>query len=65
MSTKPYNYAFYADRDVSSFPDTVCVRLDRLELSAKAAWYIVRSLRSLRTIAGELVPPLSDVEHTP
>jgi len=39
---------FYADRDVTHFPDTYCQRLDRIELSAKAAYYIVKSLKQLR-----------------
>ena len=59
MSTDPSRYVFYADRDVSSFPETVCVRLDRLEMSAKAAWYITRSLRELRAIVGEILPSTS------
>jgi len=40
---------FYADRDVSKFGTTVCVRLDRLELSARAVYYVVRSLALLRS----------------
>lgn len=59
MSTDPSRYFFYADTDVSSFQmGVVCARLDRIELSAKAAWYITRSLRDLRTVVGDLVPPL-------
>jgi hypothetical protein len=39
---------FFSDRDVTDFPTTYCQRLDRIELSAKAAWYITRSLRDVR-----------------
>lgn len=66
VSSNPYQYAFYADRDVTHAPDTVCVRLDRLETTAKAAWYITRSLRELRTKALQLFPHLSveqDASH--
>lgn len=49
---------FYADADVTHFPDTYCQRLDRLELSAKAAWYITRSLRDLRKrVEEQLIAP--------
>jgi len=49
--------AFFADADVSSFAQGVyCQRLDRIELSAKAAWYITRSLRELAK-AGKILYP--------
>jgi len=47
---------FYADRDATHFPDTYCQRLDRLEMSAKAAYYVVKSLRMLRGQISSLSP---------
>lgn len=50
-------HVFYADADVSHFPDTVCVRLDRLELTAKTAYYVVKGLRELRNKVETIVLP--------
>jgi hypothetical protein len=48
---------WFADRDMTSFPGTYCQRLDRIELAAKAAWYITRSLRELRKRLPPIPPP--------
>ena len=57
ISTDPSRYAFYADKDVTDFDQGVyCQRLDRIEITAKAAWYITRALRDLRLAAADFVP---------
>jgi hypothetical protein len=64
VSSDVGHYAFYADRDVTDLPTTVCMRLDRLELSAKAAWYITRALRDLRGKTAAIVGAVeSDSGH--
>jgi hypothetical protein len=42
---------------VSKFGTTVCVRLDRLELSAKSVYYVVKALEVLRKKLPPIPPP--------
>lgn len=57
ISSEEFPVVFYADRDVTKPGVTQCVRLDRLELSAKAIYYVVKSLEVLRGRTKEIFEP--------